>query len=158
MNLQISTGLKTLYMHALAQYAAAYPGGVLRVFSGTQPSTSDQAENQHGGVRIGVVTRNGLPVGYAGSELNLVQTGPFLVNRPEDEWVLTPLASGAARWCRYCVDPNDDGGVNFGAVRIDGDVGAGDSFNLQLPSTSLVLGTIVGPLSYFYTIPPIVTA
>lgn len=152
MSLLVSTAFKT---DVAAIVAAKFSGGIVRVFSGTRPRSVDQAEDQNGATLIGIVTNGGLPLGFAGCELQLWESGPYVVNDPAQNWILTPTASGTATWFRYVSDPHDDGGVNYSAYRMDANVGDGVGSELTLPDPALVFGAPVGPLSFIYTVPPI---
>ena len=154
MTFAISTPLKS---DMVALIPPRFNGGVIRVFGNTKPDYPEQAENQHGGVLLGYITNGGLPPDYVGSGLQIVQSLPYLVSSPFQSWVLTPTASGIAKWFRFVADQNDDGGVNYSKYRMDGSCGADNTFELVLPTTTLTFGQPVFPLSFFYTIPPIIS-
>lgn len=153
MTFAISTPLKS---DMVSLIPSRFSGGVIRIFGNTQPDHPEQAENQHGGVLLGYITNLGLPPNYAGAGLHVVPSLPYIVNTPLQTWILTPTATGVATWFRFVADPNDDGGVNYTKYRMDGRCGEDNTFELVLPNTSLSFGTPIAPLSFFYTIPPII--
>jgi hypothetical protein len=155
MTTQVSTGYKTIDM---LTWIAAFTGGHIRVFQGAQPASADMSES--GSTLVGYITRFGIPFGIPGYALNFSPAGPAVVNPPFDTWALTPIANGEANWYRLCADPNDDGSTSYNYVRMDGLIGTDaddpNSIDLVLPSTTLAFGTVVAPLSFYYSIPPIV--
>lgn len=155
MTLLVSTQFKTLL---LAGFPEIFNGGHIRVFSGTQPLTPDAAETSQGGVLIGAITMNGFPVGIGSpAALRYLASGAYITSFPLDIWVLTPTASQMASWFRVVTGPADTGDASLAYPRLDGAVGTvAGAAELILPTASLTLGTPVAPISFFYSIPPLV--
>lgn len=151
MALQLSVPVKTAL---LAGFKPLFDGGVIRVFSGSQPTSANDAET---GTFLGAITRNGVPLGYGDyAGLSYVQNGPYILHDSTFLFGFTPVATGAASWFRVVGPGADDGGASFSHPRVDGVVTAvGDGGQLQLPSTSVVSGSLIIPISFLYAIPPL---
>lgn len=149
--LQVSNATKIAFLSA---FIPTFDRGIIRVFSGVQPPSANYAET---GTLLGTITRLGYPPSmgdYAG--LRFEQQGPYIINGA-DPWTLRVRASGAAGWWRLVASNDDDGLQRYDLPRIDGAIteappGTGQ---LILPETTLTEGSIITPISFLYTIPPI---
>jgi len=138
----------------LAAFPIAFNGGHIRVFGGARPASPNGAQ---AGSLLGTITRNGLPAALgAPAALTFVQQGPYILHDPDELWTLTVIASGSATWFRLVADVDDPGDADASRLRIDGTAsdfaGAGE---LRMPNTALVANTVLSPLSFIYTIPPL---
>ena len=144
MSLQVSTGWKALTV-ALAK--ASFDGGVIRLFSGTQPATSDLAQT---GALLGEIRIDG------GAPLEFDASGPYLVKPVMANWVFTASASGMLGWFRLVTSPGDAGLVSYSLPRFDGAVGlAGAGAELTVASLAVTSGETYPIDAFFYSIPPL---
>lgn len=141
----------------IAAMPALFNGGHIRIFGGTPPDSCERSEDQNGAQLLGFVTNHGLPVGANGAGLTLQASGPYLANPVVDSWLLTVIEPGVATWFRFVGPEADDGSDSYEFARLDGAIGnPGDAAEMIVPSTTLTIGAPFGPLSFFYTIPPII--
>jgi|GEM_PF-1518502 len=155
MTLQVSTGLKKLFM---APFVRAFSGGAIAVYGGARPATADVAAPT---APLAWITHNGYPwvPGSLGAGLGFLQDGPLVVNDPAQEWLCAPITAGTATWWRlFSASPAENFATNYDLARVDGDVGTigtGSPAELQIHNTGLLVGQVV-PVTYFlYTVPPI---
>lgn len=99
-------------------------GGVIRIFSGVQPSSADQLEQ---GTLLGVATLNGGPwtAGAAANGIQWSQIGTWMM--PVGQIVIVPSFAGEAAWFRIVGNAPDDGGASYSLPRIDGSIGTVDA-------------------------------
>lgn len=152
MSLQVSTALK---VYLLSLFPSVFNGGFIRVYSGVQPATADEAVS---GDYLGSITLRGLPEGLGvGAGLTFDQVAQYITKPYTDLWQLAVVNSGIAGWFRLFMPGDvDDGGASLLYPRVDGVVtdntGVGE---LRLPSLTLTAGDVVGPINFFYTIKPL---
>jgi len=112
--------------------------GILRIYSGAQPSDPDAAET--GTLLVEMTSLNLGPV-VSGTVSKLAS----------ETWSGTAAASGTAGWFRFL--SNDDvTGASSTAVRFDGSVGVSGT-TLTLSSTSIVSGATVTVDNFSLTMP-----
>lgn len=150
--MNLSTGFKNALMVATK---ACFDGGVIEVWSGTPPASADLAPT---GVRLGAITRNGVPDADPSAGLIFEAAGQFLVKPTTTLWRLRVDHSGTAGWWRL-VEPGDNpAATGFDSIRIDGVVGTGDPYpadtTLWIPTLSLVAGFQYPIDSFFFAVPP----
>lgn len=153
MGLQVSTALKTAL---LAPFPGVFDGGHIRVFSGTKPSTADDAET---GTYLGSITNGGMPVSFGTdlAGLQFIQWGPYIGGSMDQLFGMVVEGIGVASWFRLVGPSPDDGGPSFGLPRVDGECSLYTGYGpLFLPSLSLTPGQFISPIGFTYTIPPIV--
>lgn len=143
MSLQVSNGWKVLSA-ALAKMT--FDGGVIRLFSGTQPATADLAET---GTLLGEVRR------FDDTPLIFDADGPYLVKPITAQWLFVAVATGTLGWFRVVSSPGDHSGVSYSLPRMDGSIGIlGSGAELTTPSLSVTVGSAYSIDSFFYSIPP----
>jgi hypothetical protein len=140
--IRLSSGLKSAVygqygITAMMQY------GHIRVFSGTQPTTANDAPT---GTLLGTITNNGAPFvpGSATGGLRLDQDSSGRLTAG-GTWTLTGVDTGTAGWWRWTWNAPDDDSVSLYYPRIDGDVGT----SLVLANTSITPSTDE-PISSFF--------
>lgn len=146
MALQVSNGFKEQFAFF---FKSVFDGGEIRVFTGTQPATSDLAET---GTLLGTVRR------LDGSELILTASGPYIVKDILDTWLLTSIATGTAAWFRFVADPLDAGGISYNALRFDGAISMDPDSGAEMLflDTAIVSAHTYSIDNFLYTLPPIV--
>lgn len=107
-------------------------GGIIRVYSGTRPTTPDAAPS---GVELGRITTEGrtfvFPDDPYEAGLRLLVNSPGILYN-DGIWRLKGITSGVASWWRWCWADNDPLTLSTYYPRVDG-----------LVSTELVLYTNV---------------
>lgn len=138
MAIRVSTGDRNAQLEARR---TAYAKGVLCLFSGSQPTSSDDAESGTLLCRITVdggdytdLSTNGLSFDAA--------SGGSMTKAAAETWSGTGLADGVAGWYRF-YDTNYTTGASTTAKRWDGSVGTSGA-DLNLANTSITNG---GPVS-----------
>lgn len=138
MTVKLSTGDRNA---ALDARAAAYTGGVIYVYSGTQPIGADAAPT---GTLLGVITENG-GAWIAGNPANGLKFKPAtagVLQKSDDTWRMTGLAKGTAGWWRFVTNAADDGSESTTLRRWDGSIGVGAG-ELRLSTTAIDVGVPV---------------
>ncbi|MDO5691115.1 MAG: hypothetical protein Q4G70_01365 [Pseudomonadota bacterium] len=123
--------------------------GHIRVFSGEQPASADDADQ---GEHLASITQDGNDV-YPG----LTAGGLVLVPGPvagacqnSGNWVLKVHRSGVAGWWRFYWNSYDGGRATDYTPRVDGTIGEG----LVLPQPMLTANQSEPIDSFFFFIPP----
>lgn len=151
MAFRISTGTRQQLL-GTSSFKALFDGGVMDLFTGSQPTTADAVETGTKLVRIsstsGVGLNDGLRFGTALAG-DLSNTTPA--------WQGTVVAAGVAGWFRFYGTGATSGvmgssGTNGTGIRVDGNVGLSGAdlvlthTNLALDSTLTVgTGTVTVP-------------
>ena len=126
--------------------------GVLRVYSGSQPSSPDSATN--GTLLVTVTVSSGAFVAGAfdnGLEFGTAASGAISKSASET-WQGLGLAAGTAGWFRLSANPTDAGGADTTLSRIDGNVGTSGA-DLNMSSTSIVVGSTYTIDTFTFTLP-----
>ena len=126
--------------------------GVLRVYSGSQPSSPDSATN--GTLLVTVTVSSGAFVAGAfdnGLEFGTAASGAISKSASET-WQGLGLAAGTAGWFRLSANPTDAGGADTTLPRIDGNVGTSGA-DLNMSSTSIVVGSTYTIDTFTFTLP-----
>lgn len=150
MSLQLSNGFKE---QVAAFFKSKFDGGVIRIFTGTQPAHSDLAET---GTLLGVITLDGI----ADNGLVFEASGPYVIKDPLVSWVLTTIANGDCGYFRLVADPADAGGDSYNALRADGAISAdpGSGAEMIMNNISVLTGRTYSIDAFVYTLPPILGA
>ena len=123
--------------------------GFLDVFGGTKPTDADTTEGSS------VL----LPFTVSGGATGLsmgTSTAGVLAKAVEDwEGVGQAAASTGttATWCRWYDSNHTTGGPSTTAVRVDGSVGTGSSYELQMSNTTIVESNPASVSSWNFTFP-----
>jgi len=115
-----------------------FANGVIRIYSGSQPSSSDDAET--GTLLLTLSSLNFGPV-VSGTVSKLAS----------ETWAAAASATGTAGWFRF-YDTNETTGASLTAVRFDGSVGTSGT-TLELSSSGLVSGATVTIDTFSITLP-----
>ncbi|MHC4310871.1 MAG: hypothetical protein ACYSW3_00185 [Planctomycetota bacterium] len=126
--------------------------GVLRVYSGTQPSDPDTAVSgtlllevsESGGTFAHAAFANGLEFGDAASGI--------IAKAAAETWQGAGIAAGTAGYFRLCANPTDAGGASTTLPRIDGSVGTSGA-DLNMSSTTITVGATYTIDSFQFTLP-----
>lgn len=154
MSLNVSTAFKS---DQCAQFAPAFNGGAIYVYSGTQPLRPHMAPT---GTLLATITANGLPW-VPGSPTNGITftdgQGGFVTQTPGMILRLTCVLAGVAGWARL-MGVNDSLQLDVNARRIDmgvNDAEPGIPGTLTIGNPTLTLNE-QRPIPFFlYAIPPI---
>ena len=126
-----NTGLKSLLAN-----------GVIRCYSGAQPTDADQAPT---GTLLGSITVNGgaFTEGIATNGLNFdAPVGKTLSKATAEVWKFTGAATGTLGWFRFQANAVDNGSVSTTLVRVDGQIGTATSGDLHLSTLSATSGSV----------------
>lgn len=125
--------------------------GVIRIYSGSQPSDADQAET--GTLLLTITVSSGAFT--PGSPTNGLEFGPVVsgvVSKLASEvWSGVGVAAGTAGWFRFYSNEMDTG-ADVSAARFDGSVGTSGA-NLIMSSTSVVVGATSTVDAFSITLP-----
>lgn len=139
MALRISTGAVNQLAGTMG-LKSLFNGGVLDIYSGSQPTSAEAAET---GSKLLRVTVNSSTSGTAGLTFGTAGTG--YLPKSSDVWSGTCSLAGVAGWFRLygSAGTANTAGVTLGAdgtaFRMDGNVGVSGS-DLVLSNTTLTLG------------------
>ena len=114
--------------------------GVLKVYSGSQPSDADQAAT--GTLLVTYTVSSGAFVAGAfdnGLEFESDPLSGEIEKNSSEVWSGLGVATGTAGWFRFVGNATDDGTASTTLPRIDGSVGTSGS-DLVMASTSIVSG------------------
>lgn len=155
MALQVSSGFKDKILGPYA-FEDIFDGGMIRVFSGVQPATADDAET---GTLLGGITANGgaWAPGTGINGLTFARTDGVVLAPILARWMLSPSMDGTAGWFRLIERAGDGAGVSDLSPRIDGAIGVPGAGLAEMYLDDVVLAAGVQRLitSFFYTIPPV---
>ena len=126
--------------------------GVLKIYSGSQPASPDDAVtgtlllqiSEDAGAFVAGAFDNGLEFGDAASGA--------ISKAAAETWQDTGIAAGTAGWFRLCANPTDAGADSTSLPRIDGSVGTSGA-DLNMSSTSVVVGSTYTIDSFTLTMP-----
>ncbi|HBF44016.1 MAG TPA: hypothetical protein DDW42_10405 [Desulfobacteraceae bacterium] len=126
--------------------------GVLRIYSGTQPSDADQAVagtllleiTESAGAFAAGEFANGLEFGAAAAGA--------ISKAAAETWQDTGISSGTAGWFRLCANPTDAGASSTTLPRIDGSIGSSGA-DLNMSSTTIVVGSTYTIDTFTLTMP-----
>ena len=147
MTIRASTGLKNAMLGSVG-LKDALANGVLRIYSGTQPSSADAAVV---GTLLMEVTLDGgaFSHGTPTNGLNWDTPANGQTEKPvADTWKGAGIADGVAGWGRFCANPLDDGSSSTSLSRVDMSVGKGTG-DLQLSNVNVATSA---PISVDYAV------
>lgn len=113
--------------------------GVLRIYTGSQPTTADAAATgtllleitESAGAFVAGAFANGLEFGAASSG--------SISKSSSETWSDSGITSGTAGWWRFCANAADAGSASTTLARIDGNVGTSGA-DLNMSTVSIVAG------------------
>lgn len=128
-----------------------FKDGVLRIYSGTQPTSADTAVS--GTLLIEVTVDAGaFAHGNAAAGLEYGAAASGAIAKDSDTWQGLGLAAGTAGWFRFCANPTDNGALSSTLPRIDGSVGTSGS-DLNMTNTSITVGSTYTIDAWTITLP-----
>lgn len=136
--LRFSTGLRNGILNATG-IKEAMADGVLRIYSGAQPVSADNAVS---GTLLLEVTVDGGAFSHGSATNGLEFDAPaagVLSKAAAETWRGNGLADGVAGWFRFCANPVDSGGSSTTLARIDGSVGR-SAADLNLSNVNIAVG------------------
>jgi hypothetical protein len=137
MALRVSTGLRNA-MLGTGSFKSIMQNGVIRVFSGVQPSSADDAEAATQLLEI-TVSSGAFTAGTATNGLNLGSAADGAISKSTSEtWSGTATVTGTAGWFRYYANDLTTG-ASTTAARFDGSV-ATSGAQLNMSSTTITSG------------------
>jgi len=130
-----------------------FKDGVLRIYSGTQPSSPNNAVagtllleiTESGGAFVHGAFDNGL-------EFENDPTAGEMEKASGETWQGTGLVAGTAGWFRFCANPTDNGAASTVLPRVDGSVGTSGA-DLNMSSTTITVGATYTIDSFKLTLP-----
>ena len=135
MTIRASSGLKDAMLGEVG-FKAALANGVLRIYTGVQPASADQATT---GSLLATITLAGgaFTHGSPTNGLNWDTPDGGTISKPSGAtWTGTGSAAGVAGWARFFGNPVDDGSQSTTLARLDMSVGKGTG-DLQLTNVNL---------------------
>lgn len=152
---RLSTGFVNA-INAVGSVKSTMANSVLHIYSGTQPTTADEAEN---GDLLMIITESSLPFvsGVATNGLNMdVSTDGVLAKDGTEVWSGIGLAAAgtgtSAGWYRWYAN-TVVAGASTTAVRVDGQIGTSTSYELQMSNNIIAEDGPSVVASYNYTSP-----
>lgn len=126
--------------------------GVLRIYSGSQPSSPDAAASgtllleisESAGTFVAGAFDNGLEFGTAASGA--------ISKASSETWQDTGIAAGTAGYFRFVGNPTDAGAASTTLPRIDGSVGTSGA-DLNMSSTTITVGATYTIDTFTLTLP-----
>lgn len=130
-----------------------FKDGVLRIYSGTQPTSPDNAV---AGTLLLEITESGGTFAH-GAFANALEfendpTAGEMEKASGETWQGTGLVAGTAGWFRFCANPTDNGAASTTLPRIDGSVGTSGA-DLNMSSTTITVGATYTIDSFKLTLP-----
>lgn len=135
MTIRTSTGLKNAMLGEVG-LKASLADGIIRIYSGAQPTTADTAIT---GTLLLEVTVDGGAFAHGSPTNGLEWDTPTAgtISKPAaDTWKGSGITDGVAGWARFCANPLDDGTASTTLARLDMSVGRGTG-DLQLSSVNI---------------------
>ena len=137
MTIRTSTGLKNAMLGEVG-LKAALADGVIRIYSGAQPASADNAVT---GTLLMEITVDGGAFNHGSPTNGLEWDAPSAgtISKPAaDTWKGSGIAAGVAGWARFCANPLDDGSASTTLSRVDMSVGKGTG-DLQLSRVNVAV-------------------
>lgn len=149
MTIRFSTGLRNNLVGALG-FSATFDGGVIEIYSGTQPPTADSAVT---GTLLGTMTlaSGAFTPGSPTNGLTFAAASGGAVSKT-GTWSFVGIAAGTAGWFRLKGNAVDAGAVSTTAVRMDGSI-ATSGADLNLSNITIAIGAPNTCDSFVYTQP-----
>jgi hypothetical protein len=129
-----------------------FKDGILKIYSGSQPTSPDSAASGtlllqitvSAGAFVAGAFDNGLEFGDAASGALAKATG--------ETWQGLGIAAGTAGWFRFCANETDAGAASTSLPRIDGSVGTSNA-DLNMTTTTITVGATYTVDSFTMTLP-----
>ncbi len=154
MALNLSTGFRSSLL-AGTSWKTLFDGGVIYVYTGTQPDTADEAVT---GTLLGKVTINGgeWDAGLPTNGLTYVQNTIYIQKTEVERWFLATIAAGIAGWFRIVGNAMDVGSNDVTLPRVDGAIGTTDApAEMIWDATGVLADTTYSIDSFLFAFPPI---
>lgn len=138
MTIRTSTGLKDAMLGEVG-LKSALADGVLRIYSGAQPASANNAAT---GTLLMEITLDAGAFNHGSPTNGLNWDTPSagtISKPPGDTWKGVGIAAGVAGWARYCANPLDDGGASITLARIDASVGKSTG-DFQMSNVNVEIG------------------
>jgi len=132
-----STGLRNALLDS-NNFTGLMNDGVLRIYSGTVPSSADDAISGDSTLLCEITDNGQSLAGGTGIDFDSAASGGTITKDPNQTWKGTNAASGTATYFRV-VQQEDGGGSSTTDERIQGTVGTSGA-DLNLSSVSLSSG------------------
>jgi len=149
---RLSTGLRNEVLKSTGKSLAdALANGIIRIYSGVQPTDADSAET---GTLLATITLDSgaFTPGSPTNGINLdVATDGIVSKAVAETWSGLAIADGIAGWFRH-YDNNVNTGDSTTAIRYDGAV-ATSGAEIAMANTRLVTGGTITIDSYGVTLP-----
>lgn len=147
MALRLSTGMRDALMGTAGGFKKLMDGGVIDIYTGSQPASADYLETGTKLARISstqgtAYTVDGLRFGTQG-------TGVLPLTTPS--WQGVVIAAGVAGWFRFYGTGGTNGSSNT-EIRFDGAIGISGA-DLNLSHTNLALDSVVTIKTVYVTQP-----
>ena len=129
-----------------------FRAGVLKIYTGTQPTTADYAAT---GTLLVTITRSSGTVtpGSAANGLNLDTTLTGVIAKiSADVWSGVAVATGTAGWFRLYANATDADAISTTLPRLDGSI-ATSGAQLNMSSTSITSGATITLDTFTITLP-----
>jgi hypothetical protein len=129
-----------------------FQDGVLKIYSGSQPASPDNAPS--GTLLLQITVASGVFVAGAfdnGLEFGAAAAGA-IAKAAGETWSGVATVSGTAGWFRFCGNATDAGAVSTALPRIDGSVGVSGA-DLNMASTAIVSGSTYSIDTFRLTLP-----
>lgn len=149
--LRLSTGLRDK-MLGTASFQTIFDFGVIFIYSGSQPTTADNAVQ---GTKLGEVTvdANSFTFGNTANGLQFAApSGGAIEKDPNENWQFEGLADGVAGWGRLMGNDTDDLQQSTTLPRLDFSIGRTGA-DLNLSNTNIVVGAVHTIDVFRYSIP-----
>jgi hypothetical protein len=147
---RFSSGLRN-YIANTGSLKAAFANGVLDLYSGSQPSSANNAIT---GTLLARVTKDGgaFTAGVSTNGLNLDTpvvdgTNVTISKVAADNWKSTAVAAGTIGWGRFKANATDNEGASTTLVRLDFSVGVVGA-DMNIPSVDIIIGTPITVSSF----------
>ena len=150
MALRLSTGLRNALL-SVASFQDAMAGGVIDIYSGTQPTTADDVES--GTKLLSVTVGSGaFSPGTATNGLTFAEAVNGSMPKTTSEvWSGVAVASGTAGWFRFYANDKTTGASTTGK-RFDGAISTSGA-QLNMSSTAITSGATTTIDSFSMTMP-----
>jgi hypothetical protein len=147
--IRFSTGLRN-NLAGTTGFAASFANGVIEIYTGTQPSSANNAVT---GTLLGTVTLAGgaFTPGSPTNGLTFAAAADGSVSK-SGVWSFVGIAAGTAGWFRLKANAVDTGLLSTTAVRMDGSIGTSGA-DLNISNINVAIGAPNTVDTFVYTQP-----